>query len=78
MTERAGKIFRNECGRWEFDDVEFTSGSVAEIEIDGHWLRGVIEYWTDGYYWFSQRDGIPVVLHSGIHARLPLKGGSKT
>ncbi len=78
MSERSGKLFRNECGRWEFADVELTSGSIVEIEIDGHWLRGVIEHWTDDYYWFSQRDGTPVILHSGIHARIPVNGGSDT
>ena len=68
---RSGKLYRNECERWEFDGYELTSGSLVEIEIDGHWLLGVIEHWSDGYYWFSKRDSIPVILHSGVSARVP-------
>lgn len=75
---RSGKLSRNECYRWEFDGIELTSGSVVEIEIDGHWLQGVIEYWSDDYYWFSKREGIPVILHSGISARLPQKEPKET
>ena len=78
LENRSGKIIRNEWGRWGFTDVELTSGSIVEIKIDDYWLRGVIEYWTDDYYWFSQRDGIPVILRSGIQARIPLKGGRGT
>ncbi len=68
-----GMLKRNDCGRWEFNDIELTSGRVVEIQIDDHWICGVIEHWHDSYYWFSRRNGIPVVLHSGIKARLPLK-----
>jgi hypothetical protein len=75
---RSGKVLRNECERWEFNGIELTSGCLVEIEIDGHWLLGVIEYWIDGYYWFSRRDGIPVILHSGVNARLPQKEPKET
>jgi hypothetical protein len=66
-----GTLRRNECDRWEFADIELTSGSLVEINIDGSWIVGVIEYWTDSYYWFSRQDGIPVILQTGINARIP-------
>ncbi|MBX3033554.1 MAG: DUF5348 domain-containing protein [Bdellovibrionaceae bacterium] len=66
-----GKLRRNDIGRWEFLDIELTSGSLVEICIEGHWICGAIEHWQDGYYWFSRRDGVTVILHSGIKARLP-------
>jgi hypothetical protein len=66
-----GNLQRNEIGRWEFSDIELTSGSLIEICIEGHWICGVIEYWQDDYYWFSRRDGILVILHSAVKARLP-------
>lgn len=70
MNESTGKLQRNEIGRLEFSGIELTSGNVVEICIDGNWICGVIEYWHDNYYWFSRKDGVPVVLRSGIHARL--------
>lgn len=68
---RVGSLERNECGRWEFLEIELTSGSTVEICIDGYWIVGVIEYWQDDYYWFSCEYGIPVMLQSSIEARLP-------
>lgn len=70
---RGGRLFRNVNDRWEFDGLELTSGSLVEIEIDGNWILGVIEYWMDAYYWFSKRDGIPVILSSNVNARIPPK-----
>lgn len=67
---REGKLFLNSCGRWEFDDFELTSGNLVEICIDGKWLLGVIESCDRKYYWYSHRDGIPVILRNGIPARL--------
>lgn len=66
-----GSLYKNECERWEFSGIELTSGNFVEICIDGNWILGVIEYWHDGYYWFSRRDGISAILHSGIKARTP-------
>lgn len=71
MSESTSKLRKNECGRWEVGPSELTSGSLVEVQIDGLWICGVIEYWHDNFYWFSRRDGVPVVLHSGIGARLP-------
>lgn len=71
MNSSAFALQKNDCGRWEVGIHELTSGSLVEIRIDGQWICGVIEYWQDAYYWFSRRDGVPVVLHSGIYARLP-------
>lgn len=70
MDNSTATLQKNDCGRWEFGSVELTSGSVVEIRIDGQWLCGVIEYWQDNYYWFSRQDGVTIILHSGIHARL--------
>jgi hypothetical protein len=67
---REGKLALNSCGRWEFDDFELTSGNFVEICIDGNWLLGVIESSNGKYYWYSRRDGIPVILRKGIQARL--------
>lgn len=71
MTNSASTLQKNDCGRWDVGTHELTSGSLVEIRIDGQWICGVIEYWQDAYYWFSRYDGIPVILHSGIYARLP-------
>lgn len=74
MTDSVeGTLRKNELDRWEYADVELTSGSFVEICLDGTWILGVIEYWHDGYYWFSRRDGIPVILHAGIKARTPTR-----
>ncbi|NJL24736.1 MAG: DUF5348 domain-containing protein [Calothrix sp. SM1_5_4] len=71
MNNSVSTLQKNDCGRWEVGIHELTSGSLVEIRIDGQWICGVIEYWQDAYYWFSRYDGIPVILHSGIYARLP-------
>lgn len=78
MNNSASTLRKNDCGRWEFGLYELTSGSIVEIQIDSQWICGVIEYWQDAYYWFSRRDGIPVILHSGIQARLPNLNERKT
>ena len=70
MSVQEGNLKLNDCGRWELNEIELTCGSVLYIDIDGHWIRGVIEYWTNDYHWFSQKDGVPVVLHTGIRARI--------
>lgn len=69
----ASSLFMNNCGRWEFGDVELTSGSRVEICIDGIWLLGVIESSDGKYYWFSRRESHPVILRTGIQARLPAR-----
>jgi hypothetical protein len=65
-----GGLSLNDCGRWEFNNIELTSGSRVEICIDGVWLVGVIESSNGKYYWFSIRDSIPVILRAGIQARI--------
>jgi hypothetical protein len=67
---REGGLVMNDCGRWEFDEIELTSGSLVEIRIDGTWLLGVIEATNGKYYWFSRHDSIPVILRTGIRARI--------
>lgn len=71
MTEN-GLLKRKQNGRWEINGTELQSGHAVEIQIDDHWICGVIEHWQDGYYWFSRQNGTPVILHSGIKARLPM------
>jgi len=65
-----GKLKRNSLGRWVLGEMELTSGASVNLQIEGHWIPGHIEFWGNDYYWFSQRDGVPVVLHSGITARI--------
>ena len=64
-----GNLKRNSIGRWEIENLEFTSGAALELLVEGNWIPGNIESWNGEYYWFSRTDGIPVVLHSGIKAR---------
>ncbi len=71
MNNSGSYLRKNDSGRWEIGGQELTSGNPVEIQIDDYWVCGVIEHWHDNYYWFSRRDGVPVVLHSGIYARFP-------
>ena len=74
-----GYLKSNNNEHWEVNGIELKPGSKIEIQIDEYWICGVIENWNDGFYWFSQKNGVPVILHSGIRARLPLTttGGAK-
>jgi hypothetical protein len=67
---REGELVMNDCGRWEFDEIELTSGSLVEICIDRIWLLGAIESTNGNYFWFSRMDSIPVILRAGIKARI--------
>ncbi len=71
MSLTSQTLVKNEIGRWQLGDIELTSGNLVEIQIEGNWICGVIEYWQDNYYWFSRKDGIPVILHTGVKARVP-------
>ena len=51
--------------RWLLKEVELTSGSCIEVNIDGHWIRIVIECDSDGYYAIP----LSVNLHQGLWAR---------
>ena len=68
------KLSRNDMGRWQIGNIQLTSGSSVELLIEGHWICGVVEFWRDDYYWFSQTNGIPVILGAGISAREPRRG----
>lgn len=65
-----GKLKRNSFDRWDLLDVELTSGDLVDLLIEGHWISGQIEFWNSTYYWFSKRDGVPVVLNVALTARL--------
>ena len=67
---RTGKINLNANGRYELVGVELTSGDPLDLLIEGHWIRGHLEFWADAYYWFSRTDNIAVVLRSGLTARV--------
>jgi hypothetical protein len=65
-----GKLKRNSYDRWDLLDAELTSGDPVDLLIEGHWISGQIEFWNSTYYWFSRRDGVPVVLNVSLTARL--------
>jgi len=69
-----GTLNKNEIGRWEINDHEFTSGSCLEILLDNKWIRGVIEYWhsRSDYYFYTRLEGIPIGLLQGVTARVTL------
>ena len=66
---KEGNLRRNSFGRWEVLNQELTSGDPVDLLIEGHWINGKIEFWNDDYYWFSRREGVPVVLHAGLRVR---------
>ena len=70
VTVLEGKLQRNESGRFEVEEFALTSGHLVEIKIAGQWCFGIIEYWRDDYHWFSRPEGIPVILHNGVRARI--------
>lgn len=65
------QLRRNDIGRWVVENYELTSGDSVELLIEGHWISGQIEFWNDDYHWFSQNNGVPVVLNSNLRARRP-------
>ncbi len=65
-----GKLFVGPNGRWEIDipdqeSIELTSGSIVEVEIQGHWIITAIECDMDGYYAVVRG----VKLYDGMRAR---------
>ena len=69
MSIVEGNLQMNSIGRWEVEHLELTSGDPVELLIEGHWIKGNIEFWNGGYYWFSRREGVPVILHLGLRVR---------
>lgn len=72
MNTVEGKLKRNDMNRWEIEEFELTSGAALDLFIEGHWIEGNIEFWNGSYHWFSRMDGVPVILHSGLHGRTVL------
>ena len=66
---KEGNLRKNSIGRWEVERQELTSGDPVELLIEGHWISGNIEFWNDSYYWFSRREGVPVVLNESLRVR---------
>jgi len=62
---RQSELYKTKLGRWALNDVELTSGTRFQVNIDGHWINVVIEHDASGYY------AIPpsVRLLKGQHAR---------
>ncbi len=69
VPQTEGLLKRNIDGRWEIGDMEFQSGDPMELLIDGHWVRGFVEFWDQDYHWYSSRDYVLVILRSGQMAR---------
>ena len=70
MSNIEGTLSRNPSGRWEVCECELTSGDLVDLFIEGHWIKGSIEFWKDDYYWFSKCDGILVVPSFGLRVRI--------
>ena len=73
-----GELRKNDCDRYQFQEVVLTSGSVVELRIGGHWIIGRVECLHQSeppflgiYYWFSTKDKVPVQLRAGLMARHP-------
>jgi len=73
MSAAVGALKRNSIGRFEVLGIELTSGDSVDLMIDGQWLKGIIEFWENDYFWFSQGEGIPVVLRSGFMVRAGIR-----
>ena len=69
---REGTLVKNEIGRWEFADVELTSGDLVEIFV-GQWIRGRIEYShaSREYVCLVGDEAATLRLQTGMKARLP-------
>lgn len=65
------KLFKNDCGRWQFGIVELTCGSVVEVEAFGGWLCGRIEAGERGYFLLDPDTAAIFYLRQGMKARLP-------
>jgi len=53
---------------WD-EQVHFTSGRRAEIEVAGQWIRGRFEHAQGGYYFLTKYNKA-ITLHDGIKARV--------
>ena len=71
-----GTLAKNDCGRWEFDGYELTSGDRVEVLVGSTWVLGRIEYLhgSHGYALLlpsgPQTETI-LQLHRGMQARTP-------
>lgn len=68
---REGYLQHNSQGRYEIPNATyFTSGEPVEIQIDGVWTKGRIEYsQEDEDYYFIADDGMQTHGLTGIKAR---------
>jgi len=70
-----GVLQRSVSGIFHLNNKILQSGTTIEIRIDGTWLLGVVEIYSEYCCWFSSQDAIPVILRNGIVARFPDKRG---
>lgn len=62
---RLNELYRTPSRRWALNGHELTCGSTIEVNIQGHWIRIVIEH--DGKDYFALPS--TVRLHAGLYAR---------
>ena len=70
MKEVLGTLRRNEIGRWEIEDCEFSSGSSFEISLGGNWTKGFLEHNGRDYYFYTAKEGAVIQLKVGMKARI--------
>jgi len=75
-TLREGILTKNDIGRWEFDELELTSGDAVEVFVAEQWVRGRIEYLHGSQAYALIISSGPdsetfLVLHTGMQARTP-------
>lgn len=79
MTEKEGKLFMSETGRWrcvyaDGDQDEWTSGERIELCIRGEWAPGRMEYCHGkhgGYYFLPAGAEVGFFPMAGTLARRP-------
>jgi hypothetical protein len=65
-------ISKNDRGRWQAGDDEYTCGDVVEVLAFGQWLRGRIEATPKlGYFLLDPKSGAVLQLRDGLDARRP-------
>ncbi len=66
-------LTQNPLKRWEFGQHELTSGSALEIQLDGHWITGRVEYSHEWqmYVLLIPNGKATILLSSSLTVRLP-------
>lgn len=71
MRVQDGELVRSVNGTMFLDGKEIRAFKDLEIQINGIWHKGFIDYWphTESLLWTSVLDNVLVVLRSGMKAR---------